>query len=138
MNFNETRYDESDHDRDSYAREVADIARDERDMEDVLIESTPRETNGKLVKCCDNPALYKLHKCLERDLDTGAFTEDWYECGGCGSRIGSEDFAMICSWANKQSTWAPITEETAGPVVPEVDVRPIEFEPARASPRKVA
>lgn len=132
MNFTDHRYDEQDFQRDSAAFEVAEMAREERDMQDILIENTPRETQGKLVKCCDNPAMFTLVECLERDPHTGVFTEDFYECV-CGSRIGSEDFSMLCSWASEQSTWAPIDEETAGPIVPEV------MPPARVTiPRKVA
>jgi len=139
MNYTDHRYDEQDHNRDNDAREAADMARDQRDMEDVTIESTPRGTGGKLVRCCDNPAMFTLHPCLDRDPDTGAFVEDFYECNVCGSRIGSEDFGMIASWAEEQKNtkWAPITEETAGPIVPEVDARPIAM-PARTNPRKVA
>lgn len=101
----DARYNEQDHYRDNAAREIADLAQEARDLEDFTIEATPRQTQGKLIradpKCCDNPGNFTFHQSLERDPDTGAFSEDWHECV-CGSRIGQEDFGMLCSWANQQ------------------------------------
>jgi hypothetical protein len=51
--FTDIDYTETDWRIESDAREIAELDRDRRDMEDVLIESTPRETRGQLVRASE-------------------------------------------------------------------------------------
>jgi hypothetical protein len=48
--------------------------------------------------CCDDPANFRHIPNLERDLDSGAFLEDWYQCESCGNRIGAYDYEQLSIW----------------------------------------
>lgn len=62
-------------------------------------------------KCCLNPASFTRISSLERDLDTGTFTGDYYRCH-CGSRISEEDFAAIVAYEDSKVIALPEMRET--------------------------
>jgi len=102
----DNRYSESDWRADAVYRETQELARDRRDMEELTIESTPRETAGKLLRVGDY--LSTAGWC-----DGSGFNEEYFDvdqtrairCSGCPA----------CE--EEQRTWAPIDEYTAGPAV---------------------
>jgi hypothetical protein len=107
------RYTESDWRQDCDARETAELKWEAQQMEDYTIESTPRETQGQLRRaipkpplrsCCDVPENFVCHPSIERDLHTGYFEGDYFECQECGSRICEEDFQSLCSWVEGKLT----------------------------------
>jgi hypothetical protein len=95
-------YDESDYQMDEAAREVAEVSWEAMNMEDVTIESTPRETKGELIRA-----------------QFPAWMQD--DAGPIGSTV--ENTPMI----SYPRTWEPIDEHTPGPVVEFCDVSPIEI-----------
>jgi hypothetical protein len=124
------RYDESDNDAYNASMERAIARRDEYEAADVQFElegESDLERARRLApiteqKCCLDPGSFTLVQSLDRDMDTGYFTGNFYRCGTCGTSICEEDFAAIVAYEDSKC-------------IPDVDPMPVTGSPIR---RKVA
>jgi hypothetical protein len=75
--FFKSDYTESDWRRDADARELAERAIEARDLADYTVESTPRQTLGKLARigCCDGSGFFEQYIGVDQTRAT--------ECPGC-------------------------------------------------------
>ena len=111
------RYDELDWRVAADEREAAELARDQCDMEELLMESTPRETEGELQRT--SVYLEKSGWCDGSGFFEEVISEDQTRAVRCDGCPACEE---------EQKTWALIMEDSAGgvaPFVPEVDARPV-------------
>lgn len=83
------------------ARELAQLDRDRRDMQEYLPPPLQMRLTLTPENCCDNPANFTLAQSFTPEYATGYLDSGYFRCI-CGNLICEEDYAALVEFADRQ------------------------------------